>query len=118
MESFFLVLIIIAAVVAVLSLIEKLISTNLYRQRYLLSKNSYLKIMIPDVPIPCYIYRAKQISGITDKMSDEELALYEKRIIPVHIAAGIQKRLKNTGFTVQDIFTIGEPTTRPSSKMG
>lgn len=109
MESFFLILIIIAAVVAVLSLIEKLISTNLYRQRYLLSKNSYMKIMIPDVPLPCYIYRAKQISEITGKMPAEELALYEKRIIPVHIAANIQKRLKNTKCSVQDIFTVGEP---------
>ncbi len=109
MESFFLVLVIIAAVVAVLSMIEKLISTNLYRQRYRLNKSGYIKILIPGVPLPCYIYRAKQISEITDKMAAEELALYEKRIIPVHIAAGIQKRLKNTKCSVQDIFTVGEP---------
>lgn len=109
MDSFFLILIIIAAVVAVLAMIEKMISSNLYRQRYLLNKNGYIKILIPDVPLPCYVYRTKQISDIASKMRPEELALYEKRIIPIHISANIQKRIKNTKCSVQDIFTIGEP---------
>ena len=109
MDSLFLILIIIATVVAILAMIEKLISSNLYQQRYLLNKNGYMKIMIPGVPLPCYIYRAKQISEIVKKMSPDELALYEKRIIPEHISAGIQKRIKNTKCSAQDIFTVGEP---------
>lgn len=108
MESFFVVLIIVAAVVAVLAMVEKCITRNLYRQRYELDKNGYIKIMVPGVPLPCYIYRAKQ-SEFIQKIPEEMQAFYEKRIIPVHISTTIQKRIQNTKYSAQDIFTVGDP---------
>lgn len=108
MDSFFLVLIIIAAVVAVLAMVEKCITRNLYRQRYELDKNGYIKIMVPGVPLPCYVYRARQ-SEFIQKIPEKIQTLYEKRIIPVHVSTAIQKRLKNTKDSAGDIFTVGDP---------
>jgi hypothetical protein len=108
MESFFVALIIVAVVVAVLSMIENHITRNLYRQRYELDKHGYIKILVPGVPLPCYIYHAGQ-SDFIKSLPNELRTLYEKRIIPTHISAAIQKRLKNTKHCAQDIFTVGDP---------
>ena len=108
MDSFFLVLMIVAIIVAILAIIEKLITKNLYRQRYALNKNGYIKIMVPDVPLPCYIYRSRQ-SEFFKSIPPEVHALYEKRIIPIHVSVAIQKRIKNTKHCAQDIFTVGDP---------
>lgn len=108
MDSFFLVLMIVAIIVAILAIIEKLITKNLYRQRYELNKNGYIKITVPDVPLPCYIYRSRQ-SEFFKNIPPEVHALYEKRIIPIHVSVAIQKRIKNTKHCAQDIFTVGDP---------
>ena len=99
---------IVAVVVAILAIIEKLITKNLYRQRYELNKNGYIKIMVPGVPLPCYIYRSRQSEFFNNIPSDVH-PLYEKRIIPIHISVSIQKRIKNTKCSAQDIFTAGDP---------
>ena len=108
MDAFFKALMIIAILVAILAMIEKLITTNLYRQRYSLNKNSYIKILIPGIPLPCYIYRAKQCACLKD-IPPELRAIYEKRIIPVHISHGIKKRLIKTKNSAEGIFTTGSP---------
>ena len=108
MDSFFMILMVVAVIVAILSIIEKYITRNLYRQRYELNKNGYIKIMVPGVPLPCYIYRSHQ-SDFFKNIPVEVHALYEKRIIPTHVSAAIQKRLKNTKHSAQDIFTVGDP---------
>lgn len=102
------VLMVIAVIVAILAIIEKIITKNLYRQRYELNKNGYIKIMVPDVPLPCYVYRSRQSDFFKD-ISPEVHALYEKRIIPIHVSVAIQKRIKNTKHSAHDIFTVGDP---------
>ena len=108
MDSFFKILIVIAIVVAVLVMVEKIITTNLYRQRYLLNKNKYIKIIVPGVPLPCYVYKAKQCACLKS-IPIELQPIYEKRIIPVHMSQAIKKRLKNTKDSAEGIFTTGSP---------
>ena len=108
MDSFFILLMVVAVIVAILAIIEKHITRNLYRQRYELNKNGYIKIMVPGVPLPCYVYRSRQ-SEFFKNIPDDVRALYEKRIIPIHVSTAIQKRLKNTKHSAQDIFTVGDP---------
>ena len=99
---------VVAVIVAILAIIEKFITKNLYRQRYELNKKGYIKILVPGVPLPCYVYRSHQ-SDFFKNIPVEVHALYEKRIIPVHVAVAIQKRIKNTKHSAQDIFTAGDP---------
>ena len=108
MDTFFKILIVIAVLVAVLAMIEKLITTNLYRQRYLLNKNNYIKILVPGIPLPCYVYHAKQCACLKE-IPAEMRAIYEKKIIPVHISHTIKKRLRNTKNSAEGIFTTGSP---------
>ena len=99
---------IVAVIVAILAIIEKHITRNLYRQRYELNKNGYIKIMVPGIPLPCYVYKAKQCTCLKS-IPIELQAIYEKRIIPVHMSQAIKKRLKNTKDCAEGIFTTGSP---------
>ena len=108
MDSFFVTIMIVAVIVAVLAFVEKAITSNLYRQRYELNKDGYLKIMVPNVPLPCYVYRAKQGCFIND-LPINIREVYEKRMIPIHVSSAIQKRLRNTKHCARDIFTVGDP---------
>lgn len=108
MDSFFIIIIVIAIIVIILSITEKFITRNLYQQRYRLKKDTYLKIMVPGVPLPCYVYYSGQSDFLKD-IPEEVQRVYEKRLIPIHISCSVQKRLKRTWHCVEDMFIGGNP---------
>ena len=108
MDGFFVILIVIAIIVIILSITEKYITRNLYQQRYLLKKDRHIKIMVPGIPLPCYVYHSGQSDFIKDIPVDIQ-QVYEKRMIPIHIACSVQKQMKKTWHCIEDMFTVGDP---------
>lgn len=109
MKSFYRALLGISALIIVLVFVEKLITRNMFRQKYKLPTDSaFIKIKTPYFDLPCYVYRSKVCECIK-KMSKEELDLYEKHEIPSHLAKQLRKRLRNTKDSAKAIFTSGVP---------
>lgn len=108
MDSIYKIIIIVSIFVIILITIEKLITKNLYQQRYKLQKNDYMKIKLPDIPMPCYVYRSKKCK-CKDKMTAEIQDLYEKHIIPIHLSDTIHKQVDSTKNSVKSIFTGATP---------
>lgn len=108
MDSFFIIIIMIAVIVIILSITEKFITRNLYQQRYRLKKGEHIKIKVPGVPLPCYVYYTGKTEFLKD-IPEEIQRVYEKRLIPIHISCGVQKQLKRTWHCIEDMFTVGDP---------
>lgn len=108
MEGLYKILIFAGILIIILVTIEKLIIRNIYRQKYKLNKNSYIKILVPGISRPVYIYRSK-ICDCIKKLSPDELYNYEKIGIPVHISESLDKQIRNTKNSFTGIFTSGTP---------
>ena len=103
------IIIFVALSIIILSVVERQITKSLFRQQYSLDKTQYIKIMVPDVPLPCYVYYDKTCTKCKDDIPDKLKPIYEKHHIPSHISATLRKRLNDAKVSAQSIMTSGIP---------